>query len=241
MKNINKLPETTPTLAESRRSFLRVASAAAVTGGLLTACSTADLQVQPSGARAAAPGDVVALPGGDLGILNYAYVLEQLEAKFYEMVVANFYEGITQMERQLLLDLRNHEVIHREFFKAALGSAAVPQLTFDFSGINFRQRTDVLTTAKVFEDTGVGAYNGAGKYLQSADFLTLAGKIVSVETRHSAIIREMQYMNQTAFAGEDIVDSNGLHLAYEPSFVLPRVQPFIRETIDARNLPMKMA
>jgi hypothetical protein len=242
MKDITNQPKTTVSEAEaSRRSFLRVAGAAAVTGGLLSACSNADQSVSPNGARAAAAGDVITLPGGDLGILNYAYVLEQLEAAFYEMVLARPYLNMSSSDRQLLQDIRDHEVIHRDFFKTALGSNAIPALTFDFSSINFGLRPTVLKAAQDFEDTGVGAYNGAGKYLTNSAYLTIAGQIVSVEARHSSIIRELEYPNQDAFAGPTIVTGPGLHLAYEPSQVLPIAQSFIRETIDARNLPMRTA
>ena len=50
----------------------------------------------------------------------------------------------------------------------------------------------ILKNAEMFEDLGVSAYNGAGKYLTSATNLTLAGKIVSVEARHAAAIRDIR-------------------------------------------------
>ncbi len=239
MENLNEKPQ--PMLGGGRRLFLRTASAVAVTGGLLTACSTADLQIQPNGARAAAPGDVVTLPGGDLGILNYAFVLEQLEARFYELVLANPYANMTAMEKQLFQDLRNHEVTHRAFYRAKLGSAGIPDLTFDFSSINFKERTDVLEASRMFAEVGTAAYNGGGKYLTDPENLALAGKIVSLEARHVSIIREMQYMNQSAFAGDNIVVGPGLFIKLEPLEVLPKAQKYILETIDARNLPTNVA
>lgn len=62
---------------------------------------------------------------GDVGILNYAYALEPLEAAFYVMVVghANFATTFNAQEQRVLRDLRNHEVAHREFFKAAIPAA----------------------------------------------------------------------------------------------------------------------
>ena len=235
MKNVTNRPEAMISEAASRRSFLRVAGAAAVTGGLLTACSNADeIRVQPSGARAA--GTVVSLPTGDVGILAFAYVLEQLEAAFYEMVLAKPYPNMSSADQMLWADIRGHEIIHRALFKAAVGSA-VPELTFDFSSIDFSNRADVISTAEALEKTGVGAYNGAGKYIKNADYLTLAGKIVSVETRHHSILRELQYPHSDAFAGPTIVTSDtGLHLAYEPTFVLPIAQKYILETLDASAL-----
>lgn len=235
MKNVTNRPEATTLEASSRRSFLRVAGAAAVTGGLLTACSNADeVRVQPSGARAA--GTMVSLPTGDVGILAFAYVLEQLEAAFYEMVLAKPYPNMSSADQMLWADIRGHEIIHRALFKAAVGSA-VPDLTFNFSSIDFNNRADVISTAEALEKTGVGAYNGAGKYIKNADYLTLAGKIVSVETRHHSILRELQYPYSDAFAGPTIVTSDtGLHLAYEPTYVLPIAQKYILEKLDASAL-----
>ena len=60
----------------------------------------------------------------DFGVLNYAYALEQLEADFYTKVVNSFYTGISDAEKQIFTDLYHHEVIHRDFFKAAIGGAA---------------------------------------------------------------------------------------------------------------------
>lgn len=37
----------------------------------------------------------VDLGSGDIGVLNYAYALEQLEAAFYTQVVASLYSGIS--------------------------------------------------------------------------------------------------------------------------------------------------
>lgn len=241
MKNVDNSTYSKPAVAANqRRAFLRTVGAAAVTGGLLTACATTDVQVSPNGARAGAPGDVITLPGGDLGILNYAFVLEQIEARFYELVLANPYEGMTAMEMQLFQDLRNHEVTHRAFYRTALMGAGIPDLTLDFSSIHFKQRTDVLEAARMFAEIGTAAYNGGGKYLTDPENLAVAGKIVSVEARHVSIIREMQYMNQTAFSGDNIV-MDGLFIKKEPSEVLPIAQKYVRETIDAHNLPTTIA
>ncbi len=86
----------------------------------------------------------VDLGSGDVGILNYAYALEQLEAAFYTQVVATPYSGISALEMEYMTDIRNHEVAHREFFKAAITAAApasvIPGLEVDFSSITFSSR-----------------------------------------------------------------------------------------------------
>lgn len=213
----------------NRRFFLRSAGIAAATGAfVMSACTDHDVE----------PGDqVVDLGSGDIGILNYAYALEQLEAAFYEQVIKTPYANMSAMEKSILTDIRDHEVVHREFFKAALGASAIPGLSVNFSSIDFGSRASVLGTAKVFEDTGVSAYNGAGKLIKDAGYLLLAGKIVSVEARHAAIIRDILNPNTIDFAGDDVINSQGLDLAKSPGMVLSAVAPFIATKVSGNNLP----
>lgn len=175
--------------------------------------------------------DVVLDFSNDFGVLNYAYALEQLEAAFYTQVVATsgFAARFAANEQRVLIDLRDHEIVHREFFKTALGGAAIPGLTVDFSSIDFTSRTSVLTTARTFEDLGVGAYNGAAKYIANAAYLTAAGKIVSVEARHASAIRDL-LANRTGAFAPDTFDT-----ALTPAFVLTQADPFVVDTITAIN------
>ncbi|HEX9956899.1 MAG TPA: ferritin-like domain-containing protein [Fibrella sp.] len=254
MEELNTLPES-PTRVEGvgRRSFLRYVGGAAVVGGILSSCTPSDNEVAASSdtgynlekyARQMSNGITVNLGSGELAILNYAYALEQLEAAFYEMVLANPYEGLGNMnvtfprtdERRMLQDIRDHEVVHREFFKAALGTNAIQGLTPNFSGINFRQRSVVLDVARQFEDLGVAAYNGAGKYLKNVDFLLAAGKIVSVEARHASILADLNFRNETAFAGDTKINGQGLERSLEPQAVLSMVAPFVQETLTISSL-----
>lgn len=193
------------------------------------------------------PGsEVFDLGSGDVGILNYAYALEQLEAAFYTQVRAGgYYAGAPQEEKDLFDDLYNHEVIHRDFFKVAITAAAgeentLPDLEFDVSSIDFDSRDSVLATAMALEDTGVGAYNGAGDRIADATYLTLAGKIVSVEARHASAIRSLINPDSADFAGDDIIDENGLDLAYDPSEVFEIAGGFISTEFTADNLPEPM-
>ena len=173
---------------------------------------------------------------GDVGILNYAYALEQLEAAFYTQVIETPYEGITDEETALLTDIRDHEVEHRDFLKGALADGAIPALEVDFSAVDFTDRASVLGTAMVFEDLGVSAYNGAGKLIEDVAYLAEAGRIVSVEARHAAAIRDLLNPNSVSFAGDDIVDENGLDLVNDPATVLKAADPFITTEVTAMSL-----
>ncbi|WP_159472586.1 ferritin-like domain-containing protein [Dyadobacter sp. 3J3] len=222
----------------NRRLFLRSAGVATAVGTLaLGACKDDDDTVTPT---TPATG-TVDLGSGDVGILNYAYALEQLEAAFYEQVVKTPYTGITAAETTILTDIRDHEVIHREFFKAALTAAAptqiIPGLEVDFSKIDFTSRAAVLGAAKLFEDTGVAAYNGAGKFIKSADYLLLAGKIVSVEARHAAAISDLITPKTADFASDTQIDANGLDKATASATILAAVQPYVKTKLSGANLP----
>lgn len=177
----------------------------------------------------------VDLGSGDIGVLNYAYALEQLEAAFYIKVVQSPYSGMSSSENSYLTDIRDHEIAHREFFKTALGTSAIQALEVDFSSINFGSRDSVLATSKAFEDLGVSAYNGAGRLLTDVNNLLVAGKIVSVEARHAALIRDLIQAN--SFASSDVVDANGLDMARTPSQVLAIAGTYIKTKIDASHLP----
>ncbi|MDO1451119.1 ferritin-like domain-containing protein [Rhodocytophaga aerolata] len=224
-----------------RRSFLKFAGfATASTAVMLSGCKEVlDKLPYPVDVD---PDDyvlkTVRLGKGDTGVLNYAYTLEQLEAEFYIQVVAasGFASMFNYYEQRSLREIRDHEVVHRDFLKAALGDKAIGQLKFDFKAVNFEDKQSILQTAKTFEDLGVAAYNGAGKRLASPDLLTIAGKIVSVEARHASIIRSLVDTDPTSFAGDDIIDMNGLDLAYEPAKVLEAANPFILNKIDASEL-----
>ena len=175
----------------------------------------------------------------DVGVLNYAYALEQLEAAFYAQVIANgaFATVFNADEQAILRDIAAHEALHDDFFRIAITAAAptqiIPRLTVDFSTINFGNRTNVLAVAQTFEDLGVSAYNGAGKYIQSDEYLTLAGKIVSVEARHASIIAGLISPNSVASAGQ--LDANGLDKDKTPQAVIAAASTYIVETIAVTN------
>lgn len=210
----------------SRRKFFGLMGGAAAVISTASACKKNNNDMHNSG---------INLGSGDTGVLNYAYALEQLEAAFYIQVIKSPYKDMNAMEMMYLKDVRDHEIAHREFFKAALSSAAIPGLEVDFSKINFASRDSVLATAKAFEDLGVSAYNGAGKLLVSADYLTIAGKIVSVEARHAALIRDL--IAPGSFADMTAVDNSGLDVVRTPNEVLAIAGAFLISKLNASNLP----
>lgn len=214
-----------------RRSFFMYAGATAgITALVLSGCDDNNNDVTPNG--------MVNLGSGDVGVLNYAYALEQLEAAFYAKVKASPAADFSAVEKDYFSQVAAHEAIHRDFFKAAITRDApaqiIPGLTPNFASIDFTKRASVLGAAKTFEDLGVAAYNGAGKYIKTPAYLVIAGQIVSVEARHAAYVRDL--ISNGSFAGDDVIDASGLDKAMEPVDVIAAAQSFIVEKLDASKV-----
>ena len=226
----------------SRREFLRLAG---LTGGALAAMSIVGCGDDDEPTGNGGNGTITLNFSQPVDVLKYAFALEALEADFYTRVVGNagFSTTFTSAsERQMLTDIRDHEVAHREFLRAAItaAGATLPTLTPQYGALSFADRASVLATAKTFEDLGVAAYNGAGRYLVArTDLLTIAGKIVSVEARHAAAIRDVlspntdQFANVTGLTGAN--EAQGLDAKATPQQVLTAADPFIEQTITATN------
>lgn len=225
------------TRVQGRRAFLKMLGIGAGAGLMAGGVAACDFLPNPN--PGTNPQAVTLDFSNDFGVLNYAYALEQLEAAFYTFVVGGLYGGASAMETKILTDVRDHEIAHRDYFKraiTALGGTPLPTLTFDFSSVSFGSRTSVLQTARTFEDLGVSAYNGAGSLLNNAALLLVAGKIVSVEARHAAAIRDLLQPNTAYYAGDDVVDANGLDRALMPPAVLAAADPFIQNEIRVVGL-----
>ncbi|MGO4707919.1 ferritin-like domain-containing protein [Chryseobacterium sp. 2TAF14] len=225
MKKTIQVSNQGATLDTSRRNFLKLSGIGIAVAGLtLIGCDDDNFDYMQN-------NGIFDLGKGDVGVLNYAYALEQLEADFYTKVVNNFYSGISNAEKEVFTDLYHHEVIHRDFFKAAISGVTdnvLPALEFQYPNVNFNDRNSVLATAKALEDTGVAAYNAAGKYISNPAYLVIAGKIVSVEARHASAIRDLINPGTAAFSGDDVINANGLDVAKEPKDIVMAAGGFIK-------------
>jgi hypothetical protein len=217
----------------ARRSFLRYAGAGVAGVGLLAASSCHKDQVVTPASTTPGSVDVGA---GDIGVLNYAYALEQLEAAFYTQVVKTPYSGISSAELNFLTIIRDHEVLHREFFKTALGSSAIIGLTVNFSAIDFTSRTSVLGAAKAFEDLGVTAYDGVGYLIQNPAYLAIAGSIVSIEARHAALIGNLITMGNFVSSDQVSTATTSLNVSNTPATVLAGANAYLVTKVTANSL-----
>ncbi len=141
------------------------------------------------GASAVAPfvtNALAATGSSDLEILNFALTLEYLEADFYQVKGKSV--GLSGEAKQLASSFGDEEAEHVAALTNAITSSSgkpVKQPMFSFP---VSDQHSFLKLAYVLENTGVGAYNGAGPALTNKMLLAAAGSIVQVEARHAAAI-----------------------------------------------------
>jgi hypothetical protein len=122
----------------------------------------------------------------DIDILNFALTLEYLETDFYSVKAKAV--NLSGDAKKLAAEFADQESQHVAALTKAItssGGKPVKKPMFVFPGSD---QTSFLKLAYVLENTGVGAYNGAGPSLKSKALLGAAGSIVQVEARHAAAI-----------------------------------------------------
>ncbi|WP_420149183.1 ferritin-like domain-containing protein [Spirosoma sp.] len=227
-----------------RRMFMRqLGLLSASTAALLASCTREmpDMVVGPKSGRSRMgatilPDGTIDLGSGDIGISNLAYTLDQLEVAFYATALEKGY-GLNQQDRKIVAELHDHEIVHREFFKAFLGSNAIPMLEFDFSGVAFADRNSVFDAAQQFENVGVAAFNGTGPLIEDLEVLKIAGKMVSIEARHATLARYMLQPKSYFSLSHELIDPQGRDWALTPEEVVMKAQKFIKQKISVANLP----
>lgn len=141
------------------------------------------------GASAVAPfvSDAFAAGGtGDVDILNFALTLEYLESDFYQ--VKGKAVGLSGEARSLAKLFGDEESEHVAALTKAITAAGGTPLKKPKFAFPVSDQAGFLKLAYALENTGVGAYNGAGPSLHNKQLLAAAGSIVQVEARHAASI-----------------------------------------------------
>jgi hypothetical protein len=173
------------------------------------------------GAGAVAPfvsNAFAATASSDIDILNFALTLEYLETDFYKHKAATV--GLSGEAKSLAALIAGHEALHVEALTKAIkaaGGTPVKSPTFVFPVTN---QQSFLKLAYVLENTGVGAYNGAGPALSNKEYLAAAGSIVQVEARHAAAIGLL--------VGESVTPDGGFDKPLTKAAVLAKAGPLIK-------------
>jgi hypothetical protein len=224
---------TSRTAPTSRRAFLRVLGFGGTIALLpgAAACDSESTTEPGNGIPASGNPIVIDFSQGDVAVLQLASVLEQIEAEFYSRLVAGFAtSNIAAGDQAVLTEIRDHELAHRAFLDGTLGAAVIP-VTTTFRGMDFSDRTAVLTAARTLEDLGIATYNGAAQYLTSPATLLELAKIASVEGRHSSTIRDLQQPKSNAFS------SNSSDDAWRPVQSATSLQDYLVDKLAFANTP----
>jgi rubrerythrin len=156
--------------------------------------------------------------GGDIDILNFALTLEYLETDFYTHKAKTV--GLSGEAKSLAAVIAGHEQQHVDALVNAIkaaGGAPVKKPTFVFP---VTDQASFLKLAYVLENTGVGAYNGAGPALSNPQYLAAAGSIVQVEARHAAAIGLL--------TGQSVTPDGGFDKPLSKAQVLAKAGPLIK-------------
>lgn len=155
---------------------------------------------------------------GDIDILNFALTLEYLETDFYKHKAKTV--GLSGEAKSLAALIAGHEQQHVDALTSAIkGAGGMPakKPTFVFPATD---QASFLKLAYVLENTGVGAYNGAGPALKNPKYLAAAGSIVQVEARHAAAIGVL--------TGQSVTPNGGFDKPLTKSQVLAKAGPLIK-------------
>jgi len=205
-ETVGRLPTRSQFL---RRSARTLALGAGVGLGLL-----AERDVLPAVANA--DGE-----RSDRAILNFALVLEYLQAAFYTEA-----ERVGALHGPLAEQARvvgSHERAHVAALRAQLGSHAIARPRFDFRGATDSPHS-FRSTAVALEDLTVGAYKEQLPRIHSDRYLAAAVAIQSVEGRHAAWIRRLAGFVPAEHAfDEPVSDRRTVRLVNATRFVTLKV------------------
>lgn len=134
----------------------------------------------------------------DVEILNFVLLLEELQSAFYADAIDK--GSLSGELLEFAQEVGAQESEHVDAVRQALGADAGDIPDFDF-GEATASAEAFGKAAQELEDLGVSAYNTQAPNLTTAS-LKAAARIVSVEARHAAWIRDLNGKNPAPFASE---------------------------------------
>jgi hypothetical protein len=154
-----------------------------------------------------------ASPDQDAEILNFVLLMEYVQFSFYKEALARKVLSGELLDYARIVGGQEEE--HVRFVRNALGKAAKPKPTLEF-GDATSDADHFAQNALKLEDLGVAAYNAQAPNL-TKDALAAAAKIVSVEARHAAWIRDVTGLNPAPDAVEPTASAEKVMKTFQGS------------------------
>lgn len=143
------------------------------------------------------------LDSGSIQVLQFAFVLENLETQFYDQALKKFQPsdfvsaGFESSEVDIIIQqitiIQQDEFFHVTGIQdilTAFGQTPM-QCQFDFSSV-LKDVSTMVSFAQLVENVGVGAYLGAAHLIGDPRVLTAAASIVTIEARHQSVLNLFQ-------------------------------------------------
>jgi len=241
---IKSLMVLAPLAAAAPANFARQVSSSSAAAATKTGSSGAqptitEMATGGNSSSTASTASTKAASGlSDLDILNFALTAEHLESNFYMMGFQKFQAsdfmnlGLDQSMVQMIMDVSMTEAVHVTTLQAAISAAGgtpVQKCDYNFDAA-LASPDAMLKTARTLEAVGVSAYLGAAPLVNSSDVLAAAASIVTVESRHQAVLR---------LANKAVPVPAPFDTALGPRAVFTLAAPFIKSCPTGSNLSVQ--
>lgn len=235
--------------AKERLTHLGLGVAGAVAAAAISGCTrTLGRAGEPEVTRGRQTFTFADIPGqGNTKVLNYALVLETLEAELYRQALARLTDGgkdnrgndipglhvdADEPDVRFVKLFKPIEDQHRVLLQTALsafqGFQAVKPSKYNF-GVADADRRHVMEMLYDVERTGAQAYLGAIRYFPDDKYVRVAAAIQGTEARHYAALAAVNNLlfrsGQTVAPSAD--ENHGIETPKEPDAVLAIVSKFI--------------
>jgi hypothetical protein len=139
---------------------------------------------------------------GTVQVLQFAFVLENLETEFYRQALEKFKSADFDTAGFLSADVAIEQFKAIQFDESshvsilettliAFGEEPIKSCKFNFEPA-LKDVATMATIARVVENVGVGAYLGAAHLVGDLRVLTAAASIVTIEARHQTVLNIFQ-------------------------------------------------
>jgi rubrerythrin len=212
----------------SRKRFLRMAGGAGAAGALATLTAACGERETPIGVTQRDPGTVAEFGPGDIGIVNFALLLEYVEQEFYEQVRKSGEVG--GRLAALIDDIYANEVEHTRALERVAEQMGRPirRPKIEVESVLADGQDAILEESASLENLGAAAYLGQAARISDTQVLAAALSIHTVEARHAAALNELA---GRGFSGDGALSGSIPNGAFAKPMTMQQVMKRVRRFV----------